>query len=107
MAPARSQRHVLGRNHIHARRTVGGIGGQGQPFAVGQDLDGNRDVIGECIGEPFDEDARDILLGHFRKAYHIVGAHDVDRIGIAAHDIARHVVGDDPVGTLAFALSVA
>ena len=51
-----------------------------------------------------DEVARDVFLGRFGPILDAVGGDEVDAVARAAHDVARHVVGDDPVGALGGAL---
>ena len=66
-----------------------------------------RSRLPDCVERlcnPADEMRRDRFLGRLLPVFDALGGHQPHLVVRAAHDIARHVVGDDPVGALGLAL---
>src|SRR5687768_15886220 len=55
----------------------------------------------ERIGDPLCEPACDFGLGQAIPMFDAGGGDEMDSIGFTPHDVARNVVGDNPVGALA------
>src|SRR6476469_7631949 len=61
-------------------------------------------ISAKGVGDALGEAAGDLGLAHLLPIFCAVAADEVDVVRIAAHHVARNVVGEDPVAALAAAL---